>query len=41
MRTNIVLYKSNGKDRDSYIIYNNGGFWKDIKPINQNDNSFR
>ncbi len=34
MKTNIVLYRSNGKGRDSYISYNSGGFWKNKNPIN-------
>lgn len=35
VRTNIVLYRSKGEGRDSYIIHNNGGFWKEeTSPIN-------
>ena len=41
MKTNIVLYRSNGKGRDSYIIYNNGGFWKNINPVIQKDFTYR
>ena len=38
MKTNIILYKSNGKGRDGYITHNNGGFWKDnIKPLYKKD----
>ena len=29
VKTNIVLYKSNGDGRDTYITHNNGGFWKE------------
>lgn len=34
-KTNIVLYKSSGQGRDTYIIQNNGGFYKEyLHPIN-------
>ena len=33
VKTNIILYKSNGKGRDDYISHNSGGFWKNVKPI--------
>ena len=33
-RTNMVFYSTDGKGRDGYITYNDGGFWKDnIKKI--------
>ena len=36
VKTNIILFKSNGKDRDGYISYNSGGFWKEnIKPAKE------
>ena len=42
MKTNIVLYKSKGDGRDTYIYYNSGGFWKEnIKPITQKETFFR
>ena len=28
-KTNITFYRTDGKGRDDYINYNNGGFWKD------------
>lgn len=35
VKTNIILYKSNGDGRDGYITHNNGGFWKEETcPIN-------
>lgn len=35
VKTNIILYKTDGMGRDGYITYNNGGFWKkNIKQIN-------
>ena len=30
LRPNIILYTRDGTGRDSYISYNDGGFWKDI-----------
>ena len=29
VKTNIVLYPTDGRGRDCYITYNNAGFWKD------------
>ena len=29
VKTNIILYPTDGTGRDGYITYNNGGFWKD------------
>jgi len=34
VKTNIILYPTDGMGRDGYITYNNAGFWKEnIKPI--------
>ncbi len=34
VKTNILLYQTDGQGRDGYIQYNNGGFWKEnIKQI--------
>lgn len=34
VKTNIILYPTDGFGRDGYIAYNNAGFWKEnIKPI--------
>ena len=34
VKTNIIIYPTNGMGRDGYIAYNNAGFWKEnIKPI--------
>ena len=42
VKTNIVLYKSDGEGRDTYIIHNNGGFWKeDSSPINTREISYK
>ena len=41
VKTNIILYKSNGQGRDTYISYNNGGFWKDkINPVQQKEENY-
>lgn len=29
VKTNIIIYPTDGTGRDGYITYNNGGFWKD------------
>ena len=29
VKTNIIIYPTNGTGRDGYIMYNNAGFWKD------------
>ena len=29
LKSNISIYQIDGSGRDSYISYNNGGFWKD------------
>lgn len=29
VKTNILIYPTNGSGRDGYITYNNAGFWKD------------
>ena len=29
VKTNIIIYPTNGSGRDTYIMYNNAGFWKD------------
>ena len=29
VKTNIIIYPTNGSGRDGYITYNNAGFWKD------------
>ncbi len=34
IRNNISLYIRDGQGRDGYIVYNNGGFWKDPEGIN-------
>jgi hypothetical protein len=42
VKTNIVLYKSNGDGRDTYISYNSGGFWKEnIRPIVPKETFYR
>ena len=42
VKTNIVLYKSDGEGRDAYIIHNNGGFWKEeTSPINTREISYK
>lgn len=34
VKTNIIIYPTDGMGRDGYIAYNNAGFWKEnIKPI--------
>ena len=34
VKTNIILYPTDGMGRDGYITHNNGGFWKEhIKPV--------
>ena len=34
VKTNIIIYPTDGTGRDGYITYNNAGFWKEnIKPI--------
>jgi len=34
VKTNIIIYPTDGTGRDGYITYNNSGFWKEnIKPI--------
>lgn len=33
IKTNFLFYKTDGFGRDSYINYNNGGFWKDTSKI--------
>ena len=34
VKTNIIIYPTDGMGRDGYITYNNAGFWKEnIKPI--------
>ena len=38
VKTNIILYPTDGTGRDCYITYNNAGFWKDnIKRITQKE----
>ena len=38
VKTNIIIYPTNGKGRDGYIMYNNAGFWKDnIKRFSLNE----
>ena len=38
VKTNIILYPTDGSGRDCYITYNNAGFWKDnIKRITQKE----
>ena len=29
VKTNIIIYPTNGSGRDTYIMYNNAGFWKE------------
>ena len=42
VKTNIVLYKSDGEGRDGYITHNNGGFWKEeTNPINTKEISYK
>ena len=42
VKTNIVLYKSDGEGRDTYITHNNGGFWKEeTSPINTKEISYK
>ena len=38
VKTNIIIYPTDGTGRDCYITYNNAGFWKDnIKRITQKE----
>ena len=38
VKTNILIYPTNGTGRDAYIAYNNAGFWKqNIKPITKKE----
>ena len=38
VKTNIIIYPTDGTGRDCYITYNNAGFWKDnIKKITQKE----
>lgn len=41
VKTNIILYKSNGQGRDDYILHDNGGFWKNAKPIKMKEYFYR
>ena len=42
VKTNIVLYKSKGDGRDTYISYNSGGFWKEnIRPVVPKETFYR
>ncbi len=40
MNPNMTLYTTDGRGRDTYIHYNNGGFWKEYTIQIQNSETF-